>query len=68
MPIIRDKFFWDMYILLGIIWAEDFRTDISELKARLKKRINQILGNDQVNDILIINFQQHERRNEHIRK
>ncbi len=67
MPIIRDKFFWDMYILLGVIWAPDFRTDISELKARLKKRINQILGSDQVNDILIINFQQHERRNEYVK-
>lgn len=64
IPILRDKFFWDMYVLLGVIWSPEFRTDIKEMKKRLKKRADQILGKDYVTDILVINFQEHERRNE----
>ncbi len=63
LPIIRDRFFWDLYVLLGVIWDKDFRTDVTEMKKRLKKRMEQIIGPDQINDILVISFQQHERRN-----
>lgn len=63
LPIIRDRFFWDLYVLLGVIWDKNFRTDVTEMKKRLKKRMAQIIGPDQINDILVISFQQHERRN-----
>ncbi len=63
LPIIRDRFFWDLFVLLGVIWSPDFRTDITELKKRLLRRIEKTIGEDQVNDVLIISFQEHERRN-----
>lgn len=63
LPIIRDRFFWDLYILLGVIWSSDFRTDVKELKQRLKKRIDQILGKNVVSDVLVLSFQKHERKN-----
>ncbi|HBN23120.1 MAG TPA: hypothetical protein DD412_07770 [Holosporales bacterium] len=63
LPLIRDRFFWDLFVLLGVIWSPDFRTDITELKKRLRRRIDKTIGEDQVNDVLIISFQEHERRN-----
>lgn len=63
LPLIRDRFFWDLFVLLGVIWSPDFRTDITELKKRLMRRVEKTIGKDQVNDILIISFQEHERRN-----
>ena len=63
LPIIRDRFFWDLYVLLGVIWSPDFRTDVSEMKRRLKRRLETIMGKDVINDVLVISFQQHERRN-----
>ena len=63
LPLIRDRFFWDLYVLLGVIWSPDFRTDITELKKRLRRRVDRTIGEDQVNDVLIISFQEHERRN-----
>ena len=63
LPLIRDRFFWDLFVLLGVIWSPDFRTDITELKKRLKRRVERTIGEDLVNDVLIISFQEHERRN-----
>lgn len=63
LPIIRDRFFWDLFVLLGVIWSPDFRTDITELKKRLRRRVDRTIGEDLVNDVLIISFQEHERRN-----
>ena len=62
LPLIRDRFFWDLYILLGVVWSSDFRTDVKEMKARLKQRVDQIMGAGVVNDVLLLSFQQHERR------
>ena len=63
LPIIRDRLFWDLYVLLGVIWSSEFRVNISDMKKRLRRRIESIVGKDQVNDVLVITFQQHERRN-----
>ena len=63
LPLIRDRFFWDLYVLLGVIWSPDFRTDIAEMKKRLMRRLESLIGKDKVNDVLVISFQQHERRN-----
>lgn len=63
LPIIRDRFFWDMYVLLGVIWSPDFRTDITAMKKRLMRRVVSIMGEDDINDVLVLSFQQHQRRN-----
>ncbi len=63
LPIVRDRLFWDLYVLLGVIWSPDFRANISEMKKRLRRRLDLIIGPDQINDVLVISFQQHERRN-----
>lgn len=63
LPIIRDRFFWDLFVLLGVIWSPNFRTDVTDLKKRLLRRIEKTIGEDHVNEVLIISFQEHERRN-----
>jgi flagellar basal body-associated protein FliL len=63
LPTLRDRLFWDLYVLLGVIWTPDFRTNMPDMKKRLKRRVETLVGKDQINDVLIINFQEHERIN-----
>lgn len=63
LPTLRDRLFWDMYVLLGVVWTPDFRTDMKDMKKRLKRRVETLVGKGEVNDVLVINFQEYERMN-----
>lgn len=63
LPIVRDRFYWDLYSLLGVIWHPYFRVDVKQMKERLLKKVQGIVGKDKIKDVLVISFQQHERRN-----
>jgi hypothetical protein len=63
LPLLRDKIFWDLYILLGIIWRDDLYVDIQHFKQRLLRLTQQLLGKEAVKEVLIIDFQQYNRKN-----
>jgi hypothetical protein len=63
LPLLRDKIFWDLYILLGIIWRDDLYVDIQHFKQRLLRLAQQLLGKEAVKEVLIIDFQQYNRKN-----
>ena len=63
LPLLRDKIFWDLYVLMGVIWRDDLYVNIRHFKQRLLRLSHELLGKDAVKEVLIIDFQQYNRKN-----
>jgi flagellar basal body-associated protein FliL len=56
LPRIADIAFCDSYALFGIVWSDDLRIHLPQLKKRLKDRYNGIFKKELVKEVLIQSF------------
>lgn len=56
LPRIADIAFCDSYALFGVVWSDDLRIHLPQLKKRLKDRYNEIFKKELVKEVLIQSF------------
>lgn len=56
LPRISHMAFVDSYALFGIVWRDDLRVHLPELKKRLKERYNSYFKKELVKEVLIQSF------------